>query len=172
MFYLRLGSKAEAAGDYQIATLLYRRVYEAHPSAPDTEMALLRGARLSERMNADPKVAAPLYAEMLRLFPHGPQSDEARNALRRLGVSAPVPAAPGAAAPPVAAAPPQAPAPTFAFSPGNGLVPAAAPSISPIARHAADNAPPVRNDDLAPVGGYRPAPTSSAADDDLRPLGS
>jgi len=175
VFYLRLAGKAETSGNYETALLLYRRIFDINPQAPDAEMALLRTGRLSEQMSANKaSAAAPYYAEMLRRFPAGPLADQARIALLRLRVPLPAASAPdtaadrivfsagNAGAPPVAA--PVSPPVTATTAPADALNdmapvgasaathPAFAPPIaSPIAGRARDAAPP--DDDLRPLGG-------------------
>jgi membrane associated rhomboid family serine protease len=80
--YIRLASKMESTGAYQYAAQLYRRVYELFPSAPDTETALYRLARLTERTFNNPQQARALYAEMLRLFPNGQMALDVRRHLQ------------------------------------------------------------------------------------------
>ncbi len=176
VFYLRLGSRLETDGSYDMATLLYRRVYEIDPNAPDSETALYRAARLTEQTSPDTKQAAAFYTEMLRRFPNGSLCDQARAALQRLGVAAAPPAL-------VFSAGNAAPAPAAPFAP---VIDSSAPtpSSAPVA-----SAPPVpEDDDLRPVGGSgfhnSPAPAASAnaplarahdstpPDDDLMPIGS
>lgn len=84
-YEIRLATRLEQAGAYEMAIRMYRRVIAADPEGRDTEMALARLARLTEQTNPDKGHAAAIYAEQLRLFPHGPQAPYAENALRRLG---------------------------------------------------------------------------------------
>ncbi|MES2461388.1 MAG: hypothetical protein V4671_12465, partial [Armatimonadota bacterium] len=54
-------------------------------SGRDTEMALSRLARLTERIAGNGEQAAAIYEEQLRLFPNGSLALDARSALGRLG---------------------------------------------------------------------------------------
>jgi Uncharacterized membrane protein (homolog of Drosophila rhomboid) len=125
---LRLGSRLESDGDYLMATNVFRHLYRMDPNGRDTEIALLRLARLTEQTDPNKAAAAAVYAEMLRRFPNGTQADAARDALRRLPkpnapfTDVPIPgeaadASGGAASP----TPPQAP-PGLATVPGHAPV--------------------------------------------------
>lgn len=175
VFYLRLGGKAETSGSFDTAALLYRRVYDINPQAPDAETALLRGGRLAEQTNADKaQAAAPYYTEMLRRFPHGPLADQARTALMRLRV--PVPAAVPMSALPVGTV--SASGDALVFSAGNaapaGPSPAARADMASVGTGAEQTAPHPAFATPAPagfgVGGS--AQDAAAPDDDLRPVGS
>jgi membrane associated rhomboid family serine protease len=80
--YMRLASKMESSGAYQYAAQLYRRVYDLFPQAPDTETALYRLARLTEKTFNNPQQAKAIYAEMLRLFPNGQMALDVRRQLQ------------------------------------------------------------------------------------------
>ena len=84
MFFLRLGSRLERAGDYDGAVRLYYRMCEVFPACPDVEMAYLRVARMMEHNYADRAQARFCYAKMLELFPRGAMYLEAEGGLRRL----------------------------------------------------------------------------------------
>jgi membrane associated rhomboid family serine protease len=83
-FFLRLAGRLETAHANETAGHLYRRLYDLNPQAPAAEIALLRLARLLERAWGDRAQAGACYQEMLRLFPHGENSLEARRSLQRL----------------------------------------------------------------------------------------
>jgi len=161
---LRLGSRLESEGEYVMAANVLRHIHRHAPTGPDTEMALLRLARLTEQTEPDRSRAAAVYAEMLRLFPNGAQSTEARSALRRLPPpTAPftdVPLAAASDGAPEAAAPPpatQAP-PGLPTVPGHSNVPGA-PAMPMIAF----DAPVSRSSAAAPEDGGGGSP--------LRPIG-
>lgn len=84
-FLLRLGGKVESVGMHEWAMRCYKKVYLLDPSGRDTEMALARLARLTEQTDPEKGNAAAVWAELLRLFPNGPQSSNAEIAIRRLG---------------------------------------------------------------------------------------
>ncbi len=93
MFFLRLGSRLERAGEYDGAVRLYYRMCEVFPPCPDVEMAYLRVARMMEQTYGDRSQARFCYAKMLELFPKGAMCLEAEGGLRRLPAprSAPTP---------------------------------------------------------------------------------
>ncbi len=89
MFFLRLGSRLERAGNYDGAVRLYYRMCEVFPPCPDVEMAYLRVARMMEHNYGDRTQARFCYAKMLELFPRGAMCLEAEGGLRRLPKPAP-----------------------------------------------------------------------------------
>lgn len=89
MFFLRLGSRLERAGDYDGAVRLYYRLCEVFPPCPDVEMAYLRVARMMEHNFGDRTQARFCYAKMVELFPQGAMCLEAEGGLRRLPKPAP-----------------------------------------------------------------------------------
>lgn len=84
MFFLRLGSRLERAGNYDGAVRLYYRMCEVFPSGTDVEMAYLRVGRIMEQTYGDRVQARFCYAKMLELFPQGAMRLEAEGGLRRL----------------------------------------------------------------------------------------
>ena len=91
MFFLRLGSRLERAGDHDGAVRLYNRMCEVFLPCPDTEMAYLRVARIMEQTYGDRVQARFCYAQMLELFPQGAMCLEAEGGLRRLPAPRPLP---------------------------------------------------------------------------------
>lgn len=91
MFFLRLGSRLEQAGDYDGAVRLYNRMCEVFLPCPDIEMAYLRVARIMEQTYGDRIQARFCYAKMLELFPQGAMCLEAEGGLRRLPAPRPAP---------------------------------------------------------------------------------
>ncbi len=83
VFYLRLGSLLEKRYSNDLASQVYRRVYDLAPTAPDTEVALYRLAQLMDSVFQNRGQALAIYAEMLRLFPHGQLALQAQAALQR-----------------------------------------------------------------------------------------
>ena len=88
IFYLRLGSLLERRYSNDLATQIYRRVYDLSPNSPDTEMALYRMAQILENAYHNHAQALAIYQEMLRLFPAGQMSQAIREALacERIGI--------------------------------------------------------------------------------------
>jgi membrane associated rhomboid family serine protease len=84
VYYLRLGSRLEAATSNSLAAQIYRRVYDLAPYAPESEMALYRTAQLMTNIFNNRAHAAASYQEILRLFPHGEMAIQARQQLQRL----------------------------------------------------------------------------------------
>ena len=84
MFYLRLGSRLEKAGEYNEAMRLYHRLCELFPPCPDVEMAYLRVGRLMEQVFGDRNQAQFCYSRMAELFPQGIMIAEAQRGLQRL----------------------------------------------------------------------------------------
>jgi membrane associated rhomboid family serine protease len=122
-YEMRLASRLEQDGAYDLAVRMYRRIISVEPPTSDTEMALVRLARLTEQINPDKGQAAAIYTELLRLFPNGPQAAYAQTALRRLGP------------------------PTIVFSAGKEAVSTAVPipeglAIVQSAGHASEETPP------------------------------
>jgi membrane associated rhomboid family serine protease len=85
MFLLRLGSRLEAEKNVDLAMRVYRHLIAQDPTGRDTEMALSRLARLTERVEGNCAQAAAIYQEQLRLFPNGTLALDARSDLGRLG---------------------------------------------------------------------------------------
>ena len=83
VFYLRLGSLLERRYSNDLASQVYRRVYDLSPTAPDTEMALYRLAHIMETAYGNRQQALAIYQEMLRLFPAGQFVQQAPAALTR-----------------------------------------------------------------------------------------
>ncbi len=159
-FDLRLGSRLETSGDFEDAMRMYRHAYQSNPQHADAEMALARLARLTEQTVPDKSQAASVYAELLRLFPNGPQSLNAQNALRRLGQPTIAFSAGNAAPASVVAAAFAAPRPVATPSGGAGMQPV---GVAPAAATALSES---NNDTSAP-----PRAPSVADSDFLRPLG-
>jgi membrane associated rhomboid family serine protease len=84
MFYLRLGSRLEKAGESTEAVRLYHRLCEVFPPCPDMEIAYLRVARLMEQIFSDKNQAQFCYRKMTELFPQGAMIAEAQRGLQRL----------------------------------------------------------------------------------------
>ena len=89
MFFLRLGSRLERAGDCDGAVRIYYRMCEVFAPCPDVEMAYLRVAQMMEHKYGDRTQARFCYAKMLELFPRGAMCLEAEGGLRRLPKPAP-----------------------------------------------------------------------------------
>ena len=87
---LRLTSKLESEGAYQTTADLYQRIAMYSLPPADSEMILVRLARLLEQMG-DKIGAANVLNDLLRRFPNGAASVNARASLARLNV--PIPAA-------------------------------------------------------------------------------
>ena len=84
VYYLRLGSRLEAAVSNSLAAQIYRRIYDLAPMAPESEMALYRTAQLMTTIFNNRAHAVASYQEILRLFPHGEMAIQARQQLQRL----------------------------------------------------------------------------------------
>jgi membrane associated rhomboid family serine protease len=82
MYYLRVASRLEAMASNDYAARLYRRVYDLFPTAPDTETALFRLAKMTETIYQNRQQAYAIYHEMLRLFPNGQMALEVRRTLQ------------------------------------------------------------------------------------------
>ncbi|MBC7526329.1 MAG: rhomboid family intramembrane serine protease [Chthonomonadaceae bacterium] len=84
VYYLRLASRLERAHSNDLASQLYRRVYDLSPSTPDSEAALFRLSQLMQNVFGNRDYAITTYTEQLRLFPHGSFSTQARHELQKL----------------------------------------------------------------------------------------
>lgn len=133
-FLLKLGSRLETDGSFDLAEKLYRHACAQEPKTADTEMALLRLARLLEKTSPDRGQIASVYAEILRLFPNGTQAIHARAALQKHGP------------------------PTVAFSYGNAAADPAASPAAPSPAPVPDGLAPV----ASPVGAA-PVPAAATA---------
>jgi membrane associated rhomboid family serine protease len=83
-YYLRLASLLEAQSSNDLASQLYRRVYDLNQAAPDSEAALFRLGQIMQNVFRNYAYAQTCYAEQLRLFPNGEMSLQARRALQHL----------------------------------------------------------------------------------------
>ncbi len=84
VYYLRLASKLERVSSNDLASQLYRRVYDLSPNTADSEAALFRLAQIMNNAFGNRDFAIASYAEQLRLFPHGTFSVQARHELQKL----------------------------------------------------------------------------------------
>jgi membrane associated rhomboid family serine protease len=94
VYFLRLGSRLEDAGDKTPALRVYQRLVETFPTSPDAEMAWLRSGRLQENFFSARDQAAACYGQQLHRFPQGPMAAEAQRALDQLraaGIFGPAP---------------------------------------------------------------------------------
>ena len=82
VLYLRTASRLESIAGNEYAYKLYHRVYEINPQSPDSEVALLRMARMMENVYQNPAQARQIYAELLRLFPYGQNAVDVRRILQ------------------------------------------------------------------------------------------
>lgn len=83
-YYLRLASRLEAQSSNDLASQLYRRVYDLNQTSPDSETALFRLGQLMQNVFRNYAYAQMCYQEQLRLFPNGEMSLQARRALQQL----------------------------------------------------------------------------------------
>jgi membrane associated rhomboid family serine protease len=84
-FYLKLGTKLETGKNASMALKVYRRVFELNPDGPDASAAVIRSARIYERILLIPDDARDAYQSYLDLFPQGVFAEEAAKGLERLG---------------------------------------------------------------------------------------
>lgn len=84
-FYLKLGSKLESVGNYQMAATLYRRIFDIDATSKDSSAAIIRFGRIWEQVFKDKEMARDAYEVYLRLFPKGPMAEEAEKGLDRVG---------------------------------------------------------------------------------------
>jgi hypothetical protein len=68
-----------------MALKVYRRVFELNPDGPDASAAVIRSARIYERILLIPDDARDAYQSYLDLFPQGVFAEEAAKGLERLG---------------------------------------------------------------------------------------
>ena len=85
VYYLRVASRLEAVHSNDLASQCYRRIYDIAPQAPETEVALFRLGQLMQNIFQNNAHAHAIYSEMLRLFPHGEMSIQARRSLQQIG---------------------------------------------------------------------------------------
>lgn len=81
---MRIAGRLESRGEYAFAEQLYRRVLQQDSDGPDTELALIRLARLMEQTEADKGRAAAVYAELVKRYPLSAHVPYAQAALARL----------------------------------------------------------------------------------------
>ena len=79
--YLRLGGHLEAAGAIDEAGLCYRRVFDTDKTSQESEVALIRLAKLLEHQYRNTDQAREAYTVFLALFPGSQMAKEAQKAL-------------------------------------------------------------------------------------------
>jgi len=84
-FYLKLGGKLEAAGKYETAAVVYRRIFDIDQSTMDASAAIMRFGRIWETIFHDMEMARDAYEVYMRLFPSGSLAEEAEKGLERVG---------------------------------------------------------------------------------------
>jgi len=83
-FYLRLGGKLEQIHRIETAAYVYRRAYDLYSMTPDGGAALMRLARIWERVFNNLELAKEAYEIYLSHFAQGPLVDDAEKGLERV----------------------------------------------------------------------------------------
>lgn len=81
---LRVGSNLEHLNNYDMAVRIYRRVFEVFPNSQESQIALMRLARIMEKYYNDRGQAHYYYSELIRAYPSSQFAEEARRSLKSL----------------------------------------------------------------------------------------
>jgi hypothetical protein len=83
-YYLRLGSKLEQMHKFETSAYIYRRCYDLYFTTPDAGAALIRLARIWERVFANPELSHEAYSIYLEHFVNGPLTEDAQKGFDRV----------------------------------------------------------------------------------------